>query len=96
MSQNIADLIDGLDFFQDFSYPELETLSQYFCQTRADKGAVIFSEGDPGNCMLILIEGRIAIYKTGDNGRHLLSSEGRGRVIGEMALLDHERRSARS
>lgn len=94
MSQKIADLIDGLDFFQDFTYPELESISRYFRQASVSKGAVIFDEGDPGNSMLILIEGRISIYKTGENGRHLLSYEGRGRVIGEMALLDRERRSA--
>lgn len=94
MSPKIADLIDGLDFFQDFTYPELESLSRYFRLTSVDQGEVIFNEGDPGNSMLILIDGRIAIYKTGENGRHLLSHEGRGRVIGEMALLDHERRSA--
>lgn len=94
MSQKIADLIDGLDFFQDFSYPELETLGRYFRQTSLDQGTVIFNEGDPGTSMLILIEGKISIYKAGESGRHLLSYEGKGRVIGEMALLDHERRSA--
>jgi len=94
LSQKIADLIDGLDLFQDFSYPELETLGRYFRQTSLDKDTVVFHEGDPGNSMLILIEGRISIYKAGENGRHLISYEGKGRVIGEMALLDHERRSA--
>lgn len=95
MSQKIADLIDGLEFFQDFTYPELETLSRYFVQIGVDQGELIFDEGAPGNAMLILIEGRVSIYKTGTSGRHLLSYEGRGRIVGEMALLDHEPRSAR-
>jgi CRP/FNR family cyclic AMP-dependent transcriptional regulator len=94
VSQKIADLIDGLEFFQEFAYPELEALSRYFRQSSVGKGSVIFDEGEPGTSMLILIDGRISIYKTGENGRHLLSYEGRGRVIGEMALLDRERRSA--
>lgn len=94
MSERIADMLDGLDLLQGFSYPELKTLSAYFGQTSVDKGEIIFREGDPGNFMLILVEGRISIYKTGENGSHLLSYEGKGRVIGEMALLDHERRSA--
>lgn len=94
MSQKLADLIDGLDFFQDYSYKELEILSRYLGQTSVEKGEVIFNEGDPGSFMLILIEGRISIYKSGENGRHLLSYEGKGRIIGEMALLDRERRSA--
>lgn len=94
MSQQIADLIDGLDIFQELSYQELEVLSRYLGQSNVPKGEVIFNEGDPGSFMLVLIEGRISIYKSGENGRHLLSYEGRGRVIGEMALLDRERRSA--
>lgn len=94
MSDRIADMLDGLDLLQGLSYPELQNLSHYVGQTSVDKGEVIFQEGDPGNFMLILVEGKISIYKTGENGRHLLSYEGRGRVIGEMALLDHERRSA--
>lgn len=94
MSNSIADQIDGLDFFQDFTYPELKTLAGYFGQMHVEKGRTVFDEGDPGGYMLILIDGRISIYKTGESGRHLLSYESKGRIIGEMALLDRERRSA--
>lgn len=94
MSNAIADQIDGLEFFREFSYPELQTLSGHFGQMHVDAGKVIFDEGDPGGFMLILIDGRISIFKTGETGRHLLSYEGKGRIIGEMALLDRERRSA--
>jgi CRP-like cAMP-binding protein len=41
-----------------------------------------------------VLDGRIAIYKGGEHGRQLLSSEIKGRIIGEMAVLDHEPRSA--
>lgn len=94
MSAAIAELIDGLEIFRDFSYRELEVLGGYLGQMKSAAGSVIFNEGDPGSHLLILISGRISIYKTGENGRHLLSYENRGRVIGEMALLDRERRSA--
>jgi CRP/FNR family cyclic AMP-dependent transcriptional regulator len=90
----IADQIDGLAFFRNFTYRELETLARYLKPFSARQGDVLFNEGDAGNHMLVLIEGRISILKTGDHGRHLLSLEGKGRVVGEMALLDHERRSA--
>ena len=94
MSQKIADLIDGLEFFADFSFRELEALSGYMSYVEVAKGEVIFNEGDAGNNMLILIDGKISIYKAGESGAHLLSYEGKGRIIGEMALLDRERRSA--
>ena len=94
MSQQIADLIDGLEFFSGLAYRELETLARYMSYAEFPKGETIFNEGDAGNHMLILIDGRISIYKAGESGAHLLSYEGKGRIIGEMALLDRERRSA--
>lgn len=90
----IADLLDGLELVQDFTYTELELIARYVSHEEADKGKVIFQEGEPGNFMLIVLDGRIAIYKGGEHGRQLLSSEMKGRIIGEMAVLDHEPRSA--
>ncbi len=91
---NIADLLDGLDLVQDFSYPELQLMSNYLSYQHVDKGATIFEEGDPGDCLIIVVDGKIGIYKGGEHGRQLLSSEMKGRIIGEMAMLDKERRSA--
>ncbi|MBS4097556.1 MAG: cyclic nucleotide-binding domain-containing protein [Sulfuricella sp.] len=91
----IADILDNLDLFQgQFTYQELETLGRYMTFRTAVKREVIFHEGDPGNYMLILVEGRMEVSKSGDGGLHLLSYEGAGRVLGEMALLDREPRSA--
>ena len=94
MSEQIANLIDGLEFFQDFSFAEIKGLSGYLNYVEVARGDTVFNEGDAGNHMLILIDGRISILKAGESGAHLLSYEGKGRVIGEMALLDRERRSA--
>ncbi len=94
MKNNIADLLDGLLFFKEFSYTELTIIGNYMVLQSATKGSTIFQEGDPGSFMLILINGRICIYKEGERGQHLLSSESKGRIVGEMALLDNERRSA--
>lgn len=90
----IADLLDGLDFVSDFDYPELEILAKYLTHHAMHKGSIIFEEGNPGDFLLIVVQGRISIYKSGDNGRQLLSTELRGRIIGEMAMIDQERRSA--
>ena len=90
----IADLLDGLELVQDFTYAELELIAGYVTHEEAGKGKVIFQEGEPGNFMLIVIDGRIGIYKGSEHGRQLLSSEMKGRIVGEMAVLDHEPRSA--
>ncbi len=93
-NSEIADILDGLDLFQGFTYGELKIIGRFLAFTTKEKGDIIFNEGDPGSFMLILADGRISVYKGGEHGNHLLSYEGRGRFIGEMALLDHERRSA--
>jgi CRP/FNR family transcriptional regulator, cyclic AMP receptor protein len=90
----IADLLDGLDLFKDFAYPELETIGGYLQLEEVAQGTVIFNEGDPGSYMFILVNGRISIFKGGENGGQLLSHETPGRIVGEMSLLDQELRSA--
>lgn len=94
MHRKIADLLDGLILFKDFGYPELETVSRFLTQLQVAKGAYVFREGDPGDSLLVLVEGRVAIIKQGEQGPQTLCHEGPGRTIGEMALLDRERRSA--
>lgn len=91
---NIAELLDGLDLFHEFAYRDLELIAPYMMYEEIGKGEVIFNEGDPGTYMLILISGSIAIFKGGEHGRQLLSHESSGRIVGEMSLLDQERRSA--
>lgn len=93
-NMKIADLLDGLDFVGNFAYPELELLAKFLTYHDMDQGSVIFEEGDPGDFMFIVVQGRISIFKGGEHGRQLLSTEMRGRIIGEMAMIDQERRSA--
>jgi CRP-like cAMP-binding protein len=90
----IADLLDELDLFQDFAYPELEVIARFLNFEEVEQGIAIFNEGDPGNYMFILVKGRISILKGGEHGEQILSHEVPGRIIGEMTLLDHECRSA--
>ncbi len=63
----IADLMDGLDFVSDFAYPELEMLAKFVTHHELAKGNIIFEEGDPGNFMLIVVQGRISIFKGGEH-----------------------------
>lgn len=86
--------IDGLGIFQDFAYPDLERLSRYLEPVHVSGGKVLFNEGEKGEEMLILLEGRISISKQGDRGHHILTYVGRGKIVGDMALLDREPRSA--
>lgn len=53
-------------------------------------GAVIFSEGEPGDLMYAVVEGQVEI-RCGDR---LIERTDAGGVIGELALIDRAPRSA--
>lgn len=52
--------------------------------------AVIFEEGQPGDSMFVLLEGRVTISIRGVDVWHLRDGE----IFGEMALIDRRPRSA--
>src|SRR5215212_10370732 len=56
---------------------------------------VVFREGDAGNILYLVGKGSIRISKSGRGGQQeTLGFIGRGSFFGEMALLDHQPRSA--
>ncbi|MFO0523457.1 MAG: Crp/Fnr family transcriptional regulator [bacterium] len=60
-------------------------------ETRSyDAGQVIFQAGEPGDCMFVVLEGQVELSVRGK----VLERLGPGGVMGEMALIDNEPRSA--
>ena len=54
-------------------------------------GQFIFKAGDPGETMYIINEGEVDIV---DGSGTILDTAGRGSIVGELALIDDEPRSA--
>jgi signal transduction histidine kinase len=62
-----------------------------------DADDVIFREGDPGDCLYLIIDGNVRISKTGRGGlQETLNFIGPGNFFGEMALVDGQPRSAQA
>lgn len=58
-------------------------------------GAVMFQEGDAGDCLYIVTEGGVSVFSTNEEGAEMILAElGPGESFGEMALLTGEPRSA--
>lgn len=66
---------------------ELATLLK---EIELTNGATLFEKGDQGDCMYIIVNGRVRVH---DDGR-LLNELGERDVFGEMAVLDAEPRVA--
>ena len=58
-------------------------------------GETIVREGDPADALFVVEEGRVRVVKRGDNGREIqVGSLGPGDVVGEIAILRGETRTA--
>src|SRR2546428_673669 len=55
-----------------------------------EAGEVIFREGDPGEAMYVVVEGKVSLHVRGT----LVEELGSGGVLGEMALVDRTPRAA--
>jgi len=90
----LAKLFDDVDLFHGIPYADVKLLSGYFQLIDTKKNQLLFSEGEPGNAMYIILEGKVQVGKILDNKIQPLAVEGKGKVLGEMSLLDGEVRSA--
>jgi CRP-like cAMP-binding protein len=57
-------------------------------------GEAIFREGDPGNALFIVLEGRVAITHAVDGVEKSLATLSPGTYFGELALIDEQPRFA--
>lgn len=62
---------------------ETSVLFEIAEETTALKDAKLFTEGDTGDTLLILLEGQVEVTKQGQS----LAKVGQGSVLGEMSLL---------
>jgi CRP-like cAMP-binding protein len=53
-------------------------------------GEILFSEGEPGDCMFVLLEGVMSVMVGGET----VENSTRGALLGEMALIDNSPRGA--
>jgi CRP/FNR family transcriptional regulator, cyclic AMP receptor protein len=64
-------------------------------ETRLRRGDVLFHEGDPGDKLYIVLDGKVKLGRTSTDGReNLLAILGPGQMFGELSLFDPGPRSA--
>jgi signal transduction histidine kinase len=71
-----------------------ELLSKLMTEQHYLPGQVIFKEGDLGDAMYIIWSGRAAVIKGDFQSPTILGYRGAGDIVGEMALLENQPRSA--
>ena len=88
-------LIPRCTLLENFSPAEVELLAHFMGVFRAAPGVEVIREGDGGDFMLMVIEGRIEVHKRDRwNSTQLLAVVEAGRTLGEMSMIDGEPRFA--
>jgi len=82
--------LKALAMFQDLPEEELPEVAAIAEDLRVDDGDVFVREGEMGRDMYVIVEGTVTIRRAG----RLLADLGPGDVVGEMAVLDNQPRSA--
>lgn len=82
--------LKSIELFSQIPGEDLSQIAQITDEVHYEEGESIFTEGDPGDTLYFVIEGKVRIHTMGDE----LAVLGERQVFGEMALLDSEPRSA--
>jgi serine/threonine protein phosphatase PrpC len=83
------EVFKGMQMFRYLSYKELVRVSSIAELVDPADGAPIFTQGEPGDAMYVVLAGAVRLSKDGK----LVTELGRGQHFGEMALIDRSVRS---
>jgi len=82
-------------WFDELPDEMLTLLAQKIRKRNLSVDEILFHKGDVGDSLYIMLSGWVKIVTQDKDGNEIiLNKVGAGEIIGEMALLDHERRSA--
>src|SRR5258708_33837603 len=88
-------VLRGHQIFCDLDASAFEQLCRYAKHATLKRGATIFSKGDPGNSLIAVISGTVKISISSPDGRSaILNLIGPGDIVGEVAVLDGQARTA--
>lgn len=92
---DVRELLRSVPIFSELGDPDIETLLRVVARKTYPKDGVVFFENEAGDALFMILRGRIKVTILGDDGREIiLTVLGPGDFFGEMAVLDHEPRSA--
>lgn len=89
------DELSQIPIFQKLTPPELERLRGIVKRTRFPRDTVMFFQGDPSDSLHLILSGSVKVYQTSEQGRQrILKILGPREIVGELAMLDGQPRSA--
>jgi uncharacterized membrane protein len=93
-SIDAAGLLQAVPLFGCLDRGSLGRIAAALGEQRLEAGQILFSEGDAGDVLYLVVDGEIEIFIGHGTHEHRLRSLGPGSHLGELALLDGAPRSA--
>jgi len=88
-------LIEHSPLFENFNLAEIRLLTHFMQVYNAAPEVVVIREGDDGDFMMLVIEGRIEVMKQDRwNAPRLIAVLDPGQTVGEMSMIDGQPRFA--
>ena len=88
-------MLRSIPLFSDLSDDDIDVITEMSVEKTVPRATVILSEGDIGDSLYVIIDGRVKVFIGDENGREIiLKILGPGDFFGEMSLIDKEPRSA--
>ncbi len=93
--ERITDFLATVPLFRELPRAAVRGFAELTREQKFAKGAVIVSEGDPGDALYVVRSGEVKVVLIGEDGREvLLNILGIGEHFGELSLIDGRPRSA--
>jgi CRP/FNR family transcriptional regulator len=93
--QSAVELLKSVPLFADLEEEELERFSHVAVPRSFPAGTRVFHEGDDSDACYIVKEGSFRVTREHSDGRAItLATLGPGEIVGELAMLDGDQRSA--
>ncbi len=81
-------------FFNELSHRQLKTVLDTMFERNFEPDELIFTEGQPGAALFLILDGKVAVEMCRENHTTILAVLEKGAFLGEMALLNEAPRSA--
>src|SRR5579872_4864135 len=89
MTEDLAEVLRRMTIFRRLSAEDRQRLAAVAATRTYEKGALLFSEGDPSDVLYTVISGRVKVFKTTPRGSDvILDFFGAGDPVGAVAVYE--------
>ena len=86
------DVISAIPIFNGLPDDQIAAIKQIAVEKKANKGEILFSEGDEGKGFFVIAEGRLKVFKVSPEGKEqILHILGPGQPFGEVSVFAGQR-----